>query len=101
MQQVLIRLLLGRQRHRLSWTGEKRETAGNLFKEEIKKQTFPSLRKCAEAIIKHRELKCRTALQLKAWVCNQIAKNKRIREQEEQKKYRKLEIQKIKKCNRI
>lgn len=63
---------------RQTWNTPEKTTVRSVFAEYIKRGVTPSVQKCVEMIDIHTSLQTRTAIQLRAWIANQITKAKNI-----------------------
>lgn len=80
---------------RISWEGREKNTAENIFRDNINEGVLPSRNYCQLIISREPSLRRRTPDQLKAWVNNQINKKRRLIEQEKQLFARKKNCEKI------
>lgn len=62
---------------RRSWNSSEKSAATEIFSDQIKQKNIPSVSECAIVIKSTKELRSRTPTQLKAWVANQIEKERR------------------------
>lgn len=63
---------------KITWNTPERRAVRKLFKANLEEEKLPSVSECKDAIFKNSPLKNRNAVQLKAYINNQITKKSRV-----------------------